>query len=99
MIVIEDLEIKNLMKNHHLAKSIANASWYLFRTMLEYKCKWYGKKLIVVDPKYTSQNCSNCGFCSGPKPLQIRKWTCPNCKAHHDRDINAAVNILHKVVI
>ena len=96
VIVIEDLKTKNLMKNHHLAKSIANASWYMFRTMLEYKCKWYGKKLIVVDSKYTSQNCSNCGFCSGPKPLQIREWTCPNCQAHHDRDINAAVNILHK---
>ena len=96
VIVIEDLKTKNLMKNHHLAKSIANASWYLFRTMLEYKCKWYDKKLITVDPKYTSQNCSNCGFCSGPKPLQIREWTCPNCKTRHDRDINAAVNILHK---
>ena len=96
VIVIEDLKTKNLMKNHHLAKSIANASWRMFRTMLEYKCKWYGKKLIVVDPKNTSRICSNCGFCSGPKPLQIREWTCPNCKAHHDRDINAAVNILHK---
>lgn len=96
VIVIEDLKTKNLMKNHHLAKSIANASWYLFRTMLEYKCKWYDKKLITVDPKYTSQNCSSCGFCSGPKPLQIREWTCPNCKVRHDRDINAAVNILHK---
>ena len=96
VIVIEDLKTKNLMKNHHLAKAIANNAWYMFRTMLEYKCKWYGKTLIAVDPKYTSQNCSNCGFCSGPKPLQIRKWTCPNCKAHHDRDINAAVNILHK---
>jgi len=96
VIVIEDLKTKNLMKNHHLAKSIANASWYLFRTMLEYKCKWYDKKLITVDPKYTSQNCSNCGFCSGPKPLQIREWTCPICQVHHDRDINAAVNILHK---
>ena len=96
VIVIEDLKTKNLMKSHHLAKSIANASWYLFRIMLEYKCKWYGKQLITVDPKYTSQNCSNCGFCSGPKPLQIREWTCPNCKTCHDRDINAAVNILHK---
>ena len=96
VIVIEDLKTKNLMKNHHLAKSIANVSWYMFRTMLAYKCKWHDKKLIIVDPKYTSQNCSNCGFCSGPKPLQIREWTCPNCKAHHDRDINAAVNILHK---
>lgn len=99
VIVIEDLKTKNLLKNHHLAKSIANASWYLFRIMLEYKCKWYGKQLITVDPKYTSQNCSNCGFCSGPKPLQIREWTCPNCKTRHDRDVNAAVNILHKASV
>lgn len=99
VIIIEDLKTKNLMKNHHLAKAIANNAWYMFRTMLEYKCKWYGKTLIAVDPKYTSQNCSNCGFCSGPKPLNIREWTCPKCHTHHDRDVNAAVNILHKVVI
>lgn len=97
VIVIEDLKIKNLMKNHHLAKSIANASWRMFRQMLEYKCKWYGKKLITVDPRNTSRICSKCRFNSGAKPLEIREWTCPNCQAHHDRDINAAVNILHKV--
>ncbi|MDT6979636.1 RNA-guided endonuclease TnpB family protein [Levilactobacillus zymae] len=96
VIVIEDLKIKNLMHNHHLAKSIANASWYQFRTMLDYKCKWYGKKLIVVNPNYTSQQCSSCGFQSGQKPLEIREWICPHCGTHHDRDINAAVNILHR---
>lgn len=96
VIVIEDLRTKNLLKNHSLAKSISNASWYLFREMLEYKCKWYGKKLIKVSPNYTSQICSNCGFHSGSKPLQIREWACPKCEAHHDRDINAAVNILNK---
>lgn len=96
VIVIEDLKVKNLLKNHHLAKSITNNSWYLFREMLEYKCKWYGKQLVVVKPNYTSQICSNCGYHSGKKPLEIREWTCPKCRVHHDRDINAAVNILNK---
>lgn len=96
VIVIEDLKTKNLQKNHHLAKSIANASWRMFRQMLEYKCEWYGKKLITVDPKNTSRICSNCGHNSGEKPLDIREWTCSKCQTHHDRDINAAVNILNK---
>jgi len=96
IIVIEDLKSKNLMKNHKLAKAIGNASWYEFRTMLEYKSKWYGKQLIVVSPNYTSQECSNCHHNSGKKTLDIREWTCENCGVHHDRDINAAKNILTK---
>ena len=96
VIVIEDLKTKNLLKNHHLAKSITNNSWYLFREMLEYKCKWYGKQLIVVKPNYTSQICSNCGYHSGKKPLDVREWTCPKCNTHHDRDINASINILNR---
>lgn len=98
VIVIEDLRTKNLLKNHHLAKSIINASWSLFRQMLEYKCKWYGKKLIAIDPKNTSRICSNCGYNSGAKPLNIREWTCPKCHVHHDRDVNAAVNILNRAI-
>ena len=96
IIVIEDLKSKNMMKNHKLAKAIGNASWYEFRTMLEYKCKWYGKQLIIVPPHYTSQECSNCHHNSGKKTLDIREWTCDNCCVHHDRDINAAKNILTK---
>lgn len=96
VIVIEDLKVKNLQKNYNLAKSISNASWRMFRQMLEYKCRWYGKKLIAVDPRNTSRICSECGYNSGAKPLNIREWTCPKCRAHHDRDINAAVNILKK---
>lgn len=96
VIVIEDLKTKNLLKNHCLAKSIANNSWYLFREMLEYKCEWYGKKLVVVSPNYTSQICSKCGFHSGSKPLNIREWICPQCNTYHDRDINASINILNR---
>ena len=96
VIVIEDLKAKNLQKNHHLAKAISNQSWRMFREMLEYKCKWYGKQLIVVKPNYTSQICSNCGYHSGKKPLDIREWTCPKCNTHHDRDINASINTLNR---
>ena len=96
VIAIEDLKVKNLQRNHHLAKSIANASWSIFRQMLKYKCQWYGKKLVVVDPKNTSRICSKCDYNSGKKPLNIREWSCPKCQAHHDRDINAAINILNK---
>ncbi len=101
VIVIEDLKVKNLQKNHHLAKSIANASWYQFRAMLEYKCAWYGKKLVTVKPNLTTQTCHQCGFVMGKHGsskivLGEEEWTCPKCGIHHDRDINAAVNILNK---
>ena len=94
VIKIEDLKAKNLMKNHKLARAIANQSWRELRTMLEYKCAWYGKQLVTVNPRKTSQICSNCGYDDGKHTLDIREWTCPNCGMNHDRDINAAKNIL-----
>lgn len=95
-IVIEDLKVSNMMKNHHLARSIADASWAKIKSMLQYKCDWYDKELIIVAPHYTSQICSTCGENTGKKPLRIREFTCPHCGAHHDRDINASINILNK---
>ena len=102
VIVIEDLKAKNLQKNHRLAKAVVNASWRQFRTMLEYKCQWYGKQLITVSPQNTSRICSNCGKhnhqfdnLATNQWLSIRQWDCPHCGTHHDRDINAAKNILN----
>ena len=95
VICIEDLSSKNLMKNHKLAKSIGDVSWYEFVRMLEYKANWYGKKISKISRWYpSSQICSDCGFSSGKKPLSVREWTCTNCGSHHDRDINASINIL-----
>jgi len=94
VIKIEDLKTKNLLKNHKLARAIANQSWREIRRQLEYKCEWYGKQLVTVNPRKTSQICSNCGYDDGKHTLDIRQWTCPNCGIHHDRDINAAKNIL-----
>ena len=94
-IVIEDLKTKNLLKNHKLARAIANQSWRALRQMLEYKCNWYDKKLIAINPFKTSQICSNCGYDDGKHELDIREWTCPNCHKTLDRDINASKNILN----
>ena len=94
VIKIEDLKAKNLLKNHMLARAIANQSWRELRRQLEYKCEWYGKQLVTVNPRKTSQICSSCGYDDGKHTLDIRQWTCPNCGINHDRDINAAINIL-----
>ena len=95
IIVIEDLKATNLMKNHKLARSIASQSWRMFRDILQTKCEMYDKTLIVVNPYKTSQLCSSCGYDSGKKSLDIRKWSCPECHTEHDRDINASKNILN----
>lgn len=96
-ICMEDLASKNLMKNHHLARAIGDASWFEFRRMLEYKAEWYGKQIISISRWFpSSQICSNCKMNSGKKPLHIREWTCEQCGLHHDRDFNASINILHE---
>ncbi len=98
VIVTEDLYVKNMVKNHNLASSIADASFGELVRQLEYKSKWYGRTLIKVDPFYpSSQLCNVCGYQNkDTKNLNVRNWICPNCHAEHDRDINAAINILQE---
>lgn len=95
LIVFEDLQVRNMVKNHRLAKSISDASWSLFRQWVEYFGKVYGKATIAVAPQYTSQNCSNCGE-TVKKSLSTRTHRCNHCGTVLDRDHNAAINILQK---
>jgi putative transposase len=97
-ICIEDLKVKNMLRNHKLAQHIGSASWSKFFDMLSYKAIWYGNNIIKVPSMYpSSQTCSCCGY-KNPlvKNLTVRTWTCPACHSWHDRDTNASINILNK---
>ena len=95
VIVVEDLAVKNMARNRRLAKSISDSGWGEFRQFLAYKAEWYGKRFVVIDRfKPTSKVCSECGHLLAHLSLGTRQWTCPSCGTLHDRDVNAAKNIL-----
>jgi putative transposase len=95
VIAIESLAVSNMQKNRCLAKSISDASWSEFARQLEYKAQWYGRTLVAIDKWYpSSKRCSDCGHTVIKLPLNIRAWTCAECGSIHDRDINAARNVL-----
>ena len=90
-VIIEDLPVRNMVRNHSLARAISDASWSEFRRQLEYKADWYGRTVIAVDRFYpSSKTCSACGVITATMPLDIREWTCAACGVRHDRDVNAA---------
>lgn len=97
VIVFEDLRPSNMMKNHHLARTIGEQGWRMLITMCQYKVKWYDKEVILVSPRNTTQTCASCGYKlvgNQKLDLSIEHWQCPQCHANHDRDVNAAKNIL-----
>jgi len=95
VIVIEDLNVVGMVRNRHLARAISGCGWGEFRRQLEYKCERYGRRLVVIDRWYpSSKTCSACGHLLAGLSLSTRQWRCPSCSARHDRDINAAQNIL-----
>ncbi|MEG4800307.1 RNA-guided endonuclease TnpB family protein [Microcoleus sp. ARI1-B5] len=94
-IVVENLAVKNLVKNHKLAPAISDASWGEITRQLAYKCRWYGRTYIEIDRWFpSSKRCSNCGYIAEKMPLNVREWECPECGSCHDRDVNASKNIL-----
>lgn len=97
VIVIEDLNVNGMMKNHHLAQAINDVSWHEFKRQLEYKCKWKGRQLVIIDRFFpSSKTCNNCGYINQELTLDVREWTCPQCNSRLDRDFNASINILHQ---
>jgi putative transposase len=95
VIAVETLAVSNMQKNRSLSKSIADAGWAEFLRQLEYKSQWYGRTLVGIDRWYpSSKRCSECGHTVQKMPLKVREWTCPECGSVHDRDINAARNVL-----
>ena len=98
LVVSENLKVSNMVKNHRLAKSISDCSWYELTRQLEYKAEWNGREYVKIDTYFpSSQLCSKCGYQNtGTKDLSVREWTCPCCNTHHDRDVNAAINILNE---
>lgn len=97
VICLEDLAIKNMVKNHKLAQAISDVSWGSLVSMLKYKAVWYNRQIIQIDRFYpSSKTCSNCSHLMSSMKLSVREWDCPSCGAHHDRDVNAAKNILRQ---
>jgi putative transposase len=95
VIVIEDLNVAGMVRNRKLARTIADCGWGEFRRQLDYKCRRYGRELVVIDRWYpSSKTCSACGHVLAQLSLSARQWTCPSCRTRHDRDLNAAKNIL-----
>jgi putative transposase len=95
VIAVESLAVKNMVKNHKLALAISDSGWGELIRQLDYKCRWYGRKLVAIDRWFpSSKRCNSCGYIVEKMPLNVREWQCPSCGTNHDRDINASKNIL-----